>query len=99
VPAYRQRALEIADAIRDLEGVKVLPDPPHTTMMHLFLRREAEPLKAAVIRLAREEGIWSFSFWPADAPGVQRAELEVGDATLGFSAQEFRDVVDRLLRD
>lgn len=99
VPVYRQRALEIADALRGLDGVEVVPDPPHTTMMHLFVRREAGPLKAAVVRLAREEGIWAFSFWPADAPGVQRTELEVGDATLGFSAQEFGDIVRRLLEE
>ena len=99
VPAYRQRALEIADALRDLVGMEVLPDPPHTTMMHLFLRREAGPLQAAVVRLAREERIWTFSFWPSDVPGVQRAELEVGDATLQVSPEAFRDVIDRLLRD
>ena len=75
------------------------PDPPHTTMMHLFLRREAEPLRAAVVRLAKQERIWTFSFWASDVPGVQRAELEVGDATLGFSPEEFRGVIERLLHD
>jgi threonine aldolase len=99
VAAYRQRALQIADALRDLERVEVLPDPPHTTMMHLFLRREAGPLQAAVVRLAREEHIWAFSFWPTEVPGVQRAELEVGDATLRFSPEEFKDIIERLLQD
>ena len=65
----------------------------------LFLRREAGPLQAAVVRLAREERIWTFSFGPSDVPGVQRAELEVGDATIQFSPEEFRNVIDRLLRD
>src|SRR6266540_4356738 len=96
---YRHRALQIADALRGLDRVEVLPDPPHTTMMHLFLHREAGPLQAAVARLAREERIWTFSFRPSDVPGVQRAELEVGDATLGFSPEEFRDIIERLLRD
>ena len=77
--------------------MEILPDPPHTTMMHLFVRREAGPLQAAVVRLAREEGIWAFSFRPSDVPGVQRAELEVGDATLRFSPEEFRGVFERLL--
>jgi threonine aldolase len=99
VGAYRERALEIAEALRDLADVDVLPDPPHTAMMHLFLRREAEPLRAAIVRLAREERIWTFSFWASDVPGVQRAEVEVGDATLGFSPEEFADVIERLLRD
>jgi threonine aldolase len=99
IGSYRERALEIAEALRDLPDVDVLPDPPHTTMMHLFLRREAAPLRAAVVRLAREEGIWTFSSWASEVPGVQRAELEVGDATLGFSPEEFGGVIERLLRD
>jgi threonine aldolase len=98
IPAYRQRALLIAAALRVMQGVEILPDPPQTTMMHLFVRREAGPLKAAVVRLAREEGIWALSFRPSDVPGVQRAELEVGDATLQFSPEEFRDIIERLLR-
>jgi hypothetical protein len=51
------------------------------------------------VRLAREEGIWTFSSWASEVPGVQRAELEVGDATLGFSPEEFGGVIERLLRD
>jgi hypothetical protein len=68
-------------------------------MLHLFLRREAKPLRRAIARLAREEGIWTFSSWASDVPGVQRMELEVGDATLRFSPEELRDVIGRLLRD
>jgi threonine aldolase len=96
---YRQRALEIAEALRDLPGVEVVPDPPHTTMMHLFVRRDAASLRAAVGRLASDERIWTFSFSASDVPGVQRAELEVGDATLRFSPEEFTDVLGRLLAD
>lgn len=99
ISAYRERALQIAEALRDLPGVEVVPDPPHTTMMHLLLHREAEPLRATVLRLAREEGIWTF--WYLESTGclgVQRVEVDVGDATLDFSPEEFRGVVDRLLR-
>jgi threonine aldolase len=100
IPDYRDRALGIAAALRDLPGVDVLPDPPHTTMMHLLLHRDARALRASVIRLGKEERIWTFSYlMPTGVPGVQRFELEVGDATLQFSPQEFRDLVERLLRD
>jgi threonine aldolase len=100
IPDYRDRALAIAAALRDLPGVEVLPDPPHTTMMHLLLHRDAGALRRSVLRLAREERIWTFWYqWPTGMPGVQRVELEVGDATLKFSPLEFRDVVERLLRD
>jgi threonine aldolase len=98
--AYRERALEIAGALRDVSGVDVVPDPPHTAMMHLVLHREAGPLREAALRLAREEGVWT---WPrpqsSGTPGAPRVELEVGDATLEFTLEEFRTVIERLLRD
>jgi hypothetical protein len=79
--------------------VQILPDPPHTTMMHLLLRREEGPLQAAVVRLAKEERIWSFWPGPSNVPGVQRMELDVGDATLRLTVEEFRNIIERLLHD
>src|SRR5207248_10685804 len=39
---YRRHALAIANGLRDLPGVEVVPDPPHTTMFHLVLHRPAD---------------------------------------------------------
>jgi hypothetical protein len=48
--------------------------------------------------MAEDERIWT---WPRSAPTgsshLQRVELEVGDATLEISPEEFRDVLQRLL--
>lgn len=93
-------ALALADILRDLEGVDVVPDPPHTPMFHLLLHREGGALADAALRLAREEGIWTL--YPpveTDVPGVHRWEIEVGEATLGWSPAEFRSVVERLLTE
>jgi threonine aldolase len=42
MPAYLQRAREIAEAVRDLPGVTVVPGPPQTPMLHLLLRTDPE---------------------------------------------------------
>lgn len=98
--AYQEQALTFADAIRDLPGVEVIPDPPQTPMMHLLFHRDADLLRAAALTLAREDGIWTFGrFAPTDVPHVARAELEVGDATLAWEADGFRRVVQQLLTD
>jgi threonine aldolase len=100
IPRYREHALAIAEALGDLEGVDVVPDPPHTTMMHLVLYRDAALLRAAAIRMAREDGIWTWGrFSPTGAPRAQRVELETGDATLEFSPEGVRTVIERLLAD
>jgi threonine aldolase len=99
IPAYRRQALAIAAALHDLPGVQVVPDPPHTTMLHLLLHHDASSLRAAALGLAREDAIWTWSsFGATEVPGVQRVELEVGDATLAWQPHEVRSVVERLLR-
>ncbi|HEY7280485.1 MAG TPA: beta-eliminating lyase-related protein [Actinomycetota bacterium] len=98
IEVYRRHALAIADALRGLEGVDVVPDPPQTTMMHLVFARPVEVLRRSAVRIAREEGIWTFGhFFDTGAPGTARAELETGDATTAFSPEELRSVVERLL--
>ena len=62
MPAYVERAGAIADALRDVPGVEIVPDRPPTTMMHLLLDATAESFEAAAVKLAEDEGIWT---WPS----------------------------------
>ncbi|MFZ0170086.1 MAG: beta-eliminating lyase-related protein [Acidimicrobiales bacterium] len=97
---YRSHALAIADGLRGLVGVEVVPDPPHTSHLHLHLHRSEDELRAAAMRLARDEKIWTFTRWfPCDTPSVQRIECPVGEATLGFSAAEVRQILQYLVTD
>jgi hypothetical protein len=98
MPAYREHALALNAVLRDLPGLQLVPDPPHSAMFHLLFQRGLGPLQEAALRLARGEGTWTWGrFRPTDVPGVQRAELEVGDATLEWRPAEFREVIRRLL--
>src|SRR6266542_406343 len=98
IAAYQEHALAIADALRDLPDVDVVPDPPHTPMMHLVLYREAGPLRSAALRMAREDGIWTWARYAlTGAPRAQRAELDVGDATLQLAPSEVGTIVERLI--
>ncbi|MFL5796669.1 MAG: threonine aldolase family protein [Actinomycetota bacterium] len=100
IAEYRRHALAIAGALRGLPGVDIVPDPPHTTMMHLVLYRPAEALRSAALRMAREEGLWTWGrFSPTGAPRAQRVELETGDASLEFTPEEVRGVIERLLEE
>jgi hypothetical protein len=79
---YLEHAREIAAALAEVPGIRVIPDPPQTPMMHLLLTVTADRFAAVARELAAEQGIWT---WPnamttAD-PAVQRIELSVGDAT------------------
>jgi threonine aldolase len=98
MPRYLSHTRAIADALRDLPGVTIVPDPPQTPMLHLLLRTTAEDFTAAARRLATEQGLWT---WPAAMgtadPGTQRVELSVGDATLALRPGEVREIIGNLL--
>jgi threonine aldolase len=98
MPAYRAQALALADVLRDLPGVQLVPDPPHGSMCHFVLKRDAAALQATATKMAREDGIWTWgAFFPTEIPGFSRTELSVGDATLEWTPAEFRGVIERLL--
>jgi threonine aldolase len=95
---YRDHAVANASAVRGLDGVRVVPDPPQTSMFHLHLHVPSEVFEANVIRLAEEEGIWTWkSTFPSTHPDWQIVELTVGDATLEFEPDEFRRIIGRLV--
>ena len=98
MPRYLSHTRAIANALRDLPGVTIIPDPPQTPMLHLLLRTSAEYFAAAARRLANERGVWT---WPAAMstpdPGTQRVELGVGDATLALQPGEVREIISALL--
>jgi threonine aldolase len=95
-PTYLQRAREVAAAVRDLPGVRVVPDPPQTPMLHLLLRTMPDAFRAAA-RALTEGGLWTWAE-PATTgdPAVLRVELGVGDATMALSVDEVRAAVARL---
>jgi threonine aldolase len=96
--AYMDHALAIAGALRDLPDVTVVPDPPQTPMMHIHLRADLEALDAAMEQIAQERRIWTWRrCHPSDHPGWQRVELAVGDATLGFTPGEVRDLIAHMV--
>jgi len=96
MPAYLDRAREIAGAVRELPGVTVVPDPPQTPMLHLLLHTSADDFTAAARGLA-EGGLWTWPKpMPTGDPHVVRVELSVGDATMALDLAEIRAAIAAL---
>jgi threonine aldolase len=93
---YREAALGVAGAIREIPGVRVTPDPPHTHMMHVAVARAPERFASAALDAARETKVWLVNaVWPtADGCGF---ELTAGDATLEVAPSEVAAVLSRAL--
>jgi threonine aldolase len=92
-PAYLEHARAIAAALAAVPGVTVIPDPPQVPMMHLLLTANRDDYARAARCLAEDSGIWTAPDPMATVdPNVQRLELSVGDATLGFTPQEIAGI-------
>lgn len=88
MPSYRERALEVATALKGLDGVDIVPDPPHTNMFHIFLRGAQEGLEERAHAFAREHGTFVFGrLAPTAQPLVAKWEFTVGDATLDLATE------------
>ena len=96
--AYHEKAVQIAAVLSSLPGVSVRPDPPYTNMMHVFIEGDLDRLQAAGRRIVEETDTELFGYLDgAMVPGIQRFELTVGDAALGFGAVEVNELFTRLL--
>ncbi len=82
MPTRLAHARAIAAALTGVDGVRVVPDPPQTPMMHLLFDVGQDKFIANARRLADDEGTWVWPRpMPTDVPDVVRCELSVGRAT------------------
>lgn len=99
IPAYCAKAQEIARVLASFSQIEVVPNPPHTNMMHLFVQSEREHLLEAALETAQDTGVWLFSWAASTAlPAYQRLEWTVGDATLEVSNEEIRMLFQALFK-
>jgi len=98
MPAYLDHARAIAAALGELAGVRVVPDPPQVSMMHLLLDTTHDRYVTAARRLATEQSTYvPLKPVPTVHAGTQRLELSVGDATLALTPEEIRAIVADLV--
>lgn len=98
VPAYVEHARELATALGRLNHVRIFPDPPHTNAFRVYFEADHAALTEAALAHAEEYQVWTWSkFWPAEVPGWSLAELNVGEATMGWRADEVAALVVELL--
>ncbi|MBT8165501.1 MAG: threonine aldolase [Acidimicrobiia bacterium] len=97
MPAYYERAVALVTALSPIEGISILPDPPHTNLMHITLSVDAETAKQRRDSVARDTGLWLFGGVEPQGDDACRFELYIGDAALDLEDDEvvaaFRNIV------
>lgn len=96
---YYEKAREIAAVLSAFPRVSVLPNPPQTNMLHVFLQGERDALNQAALDIARETKTRLFrEVSPTQVPGYQVFELSVGDASLDLSREEIASLFELLFQ-
>ncbi len=97
IETYSAKAKAIAAVLAKFPQIEVMPNPPQTNMMHVFLRGEYDTLRSSALEIAQETGTWLFSWLaPTAIPGYQKFELSVGDAALDLSEEEIEGLFQKL---
>jgi threonine aldolase len=95
---YVARARELAAELATLDGLRVLPEPPHTNAFRLFVDVEAASVREASLRVAEERQVSLVFGWDAaDVPGWAFTEITAGDATLAWPVAEQVDAMAAML--
>ncbi|WP_375480929.1 threonine aldolase family protein [uncultured Jatrophihabitans sp.] len=97
MPARLEHARAIAAALAAAPGVRMVPDPPQTPMMHLLFGVTRDRFAANARRLAEEQGVWAWPEpMPTGDPDVVRCELSVGRATCLLEPARIAEILDEL---
>lgn len=92
---YRNKAIEIAQALESFPQIDIVPNPPQVNMLHVFLRGQKDRLEAAALEIAQEQKVWLFNqpLMPTQIPTLNKFELTVGDATLDLDTTEVATLI------
>ncbi|MFL6144544.1 MAG: threonine aldolase family protein [Labedaea sp.] len=97
---FTARARELAAALTELPGVRVVPDPPQTPMFHLHVDAAPTAVSEASVWLAERGGLVPPRYtWPATSPWQSRFELNVSEQLDEVSNEQvvalFAELLDR----
>ena len=96
--AFCAHARAVAAALREIDGVDVVPDPPHTPMFHLHLRGDGDAIFDRALAVAREQRVWMLPvLQPTAVPGVSRAEITIGEPALAISPAEAAELLAQIV--
>lgn len=99
IAIYYKKAIEVAEALHALPEIEIMPYPPQTNMMHVFLRGDREKLLSAHLDIAEETKTWLFGYLlPTAVPGYNKFELTIGDAALDLPTADIAHLFQELFK-
>lgn len=99
MPDYVAKARSIAEALRDLPGLRVTPDPPRCNAMQVVLDGDQAHLEEARLDVAEETGIWPFGVAvTSPIQGLAMFEITIWEGAFDLAEDEIAAAI-RLLSE
>jgi hypothetical protein len=96
--AYRDRAIELAARLDELDGVRVFPNPPQTNGFRIYVEVPEAAAVEAGLQVMEQEHVAGTGWWmSADVPGWSMTEIATGEATAAWDVDEQVAVVADLV--
>lgn len=86
--SYHRKALDIAEHLREIPEIEVVPPRPQTNMMHLLINANLDGLEKAFLNIAARKKVALFRKAERLENGLGKFELHVGDATMELPSAE-----------
>jgi threonine aldolase len=99
MPELVAKARELGGALAQVDGVRVVPDPPQVAMLHVYVAGDLERVREAALDIAEETStLIAGGFAPTPLPTLQRTEIAVGTPTLEVPTTEIAELYGELVR-
>lgn len=94
--SYYQRAIEIADILRQFPRIKMIPDKPQSNMMHVYLQGDKDLLLQAKKQVADKLNIEVFGNLNNTIADYANFELTIGDNALELGDELIKEAFELL---
>ncbi|MFT4810056.1 MAG: threonine aldolase [Paraglaciecola sp.] len=94
MPAFIEKAKQLATAIQHIDSFRIDPVIPHTNLFHILLNVSADKAASARDQVARDSGVWlSDRFWDYEYPNTCAMEFVVGEKALALENKIFTNAM------
>ncbi len=93
IPLYVERAGVIASFFEESSHFTVTPYPVHTNMFNVIVDVNIEECKSAVMRFARDRGIWLLNPVQSFVDRHSQAEITIAENAMSKSIEEWKEVI------
>ena len=98
LPLFLDHARAVAETLRDVPGLRIVPDPPQTPLFHVHLEGERDVLWARMLDLAQTKGVWLANRVEYSVlPGVSKLEINIGRPALEIAPPEAAELFAAVL--